>query len=117
MSKRKYIRGINRMHYVELRTQNCGKDYQELKVVKGQFSDTFGNLSEGESKMLVKTENGKITRKAIDIDKCSTRSNKTNKIVRTQQSIDNKINGISQRVEISQMDKRQKRKYYAQLNK
>ena len=94
MKKRQYNRGKNTMHYVELRTQNNGFDYTESVTIKG----------------------GKITRKAINIDECSTRSNKANKIVRTQQSIDNKINGISRRVEMSTMTSKERRKYYA-LNK
>lgn len=116
MKKRKYNRGKNTMHYVELRTQNNGFNYTELATVKGKESETFGELSNGFSTLKPTIKGGKITRKAIDIDNCSTRSNKANKIVRTQQSIDNKINGISRRVELSEMTNKQKRKYYA-LNK
>ncbi len=104
------------MHYVELRTQNNGFDYTEKVTNKGETSKDFGELSNGESTLKPTIKGGKITRKAIDIDNGSTRSNKANKIVRTQQSIDNKINGISRRVEISEMTNKQKRKYYA-LNK
>lgn len=116
MKKRTYTRGKNAIHYVELRTQNNGFNYTESVTIKGEESETFGILSSGESVLKPTIKGGKITRKAIDIDNGSTRSNKANKIVRTQQSIDNKINGISRRVEISEMTNKQRRKYYA-LNK
>lgn len=116
MKKKQYNRGKNTLHYVELRTQNNGFDYTESITIKGKESEEFGNLTNGESVLTPTIKGGKITRKAIDIDDCSTRSNKANKIVRTQQSIDNKINGISRRVELSDMTNKQKRKYYA-LNK
>ena len=116
MKKRQYNRGQNRQHYVELRTQNNGFDYTESITIKGKESKEFGNLTNGESVLIPTIKGGKITRKAINIDECSTRSNKANKIVRTQQSIDNKINGISRCVEMSTMTNKQKRKHYA-LNK
>lgn len=113
MKKRQYNRGKNTLHYVQLRTQNNGFDYTEVQTIKGEDSKEFGNLTNGETDLTITTKGGKITRKAINIDECSTRSNKANKIVRTQQSIENKINGISRRVEMSTMTNKQKRKYYA----
>jgi len=113
---KKYIRTINRIDYVELRTQNKGFNYEELKTIKGKTSETFGELTKGESKLLVTTNGGKITRKAIHHEQ-STRTNKANKMTRTRLSIENKIEGISKRIEISEMTNKQKRKYYAKLNK
>jgi hypothetical protein len=97
--KREHKRGQNRQHYVELTTRNEGKDYTEKM--------------EG---FKVTHKGGLKTRKAIDIDNCSARSNKTNKIIRTQTSINNKINSISKKVELSNMTNKQRRRYYA-LNK
>lgn len=114
--KRQHKRGQNRQHYVELRTQNKGFDYVEMKTLKGVKSEEFGSLTNGSQDVEITKKGGKITRKAIDIDNCSARSNKTNKIIRTQMSIDNKINGISKKIELSNMTSKQRRRYYA-LNK
>ena len=113
---KKYVRTINRTDYVELRTQNKGFNYEELKTIKGKASDTFGELTKGESKLLVTTNGGKITRKSVQHEQ-STRTNKANKMTRTRISIENKIEGISKRIEISEMTNKQRRKYYAQMNK
>ncbi len=92
-------RTINRCDYVILTTRNEGKDYTEK--MEGYKVTHKGGLK---------------TRKAIEFSQ-STRTNKANKIVRTQTSIENKINGISKKIEISQMTNKQRRRYYAQLNK
>lgn len=92
-------RTINRCDYVELTTRNEGKDYtQKLEGYK------------------VTHKGGLKTRKAIEFSQ-STRTNKANKITRTRISIENKIEGISKRIEISEMTNKQRRKYYAKMNK
>ena len=92
-------RTINRCDYVELTTRNEGKDYtQKLEGYK------------------VTHKGGLKTRKAIEFSQ-STRTNKANKMTRTRISIENKIEGISKRIEISEMTNKQRRKYYAKLNK
>lgn len=92
-------RTINRCDYVELTTRNEGKDYtQKLEGYK------------------VTHKGGLKTRKAIEFSQ-STRTNKANKMTRTRISIENKIEGISKRVEISEMTNKQRRKYFAQMNK
>jgi len=92
-------RTINRCDFVELTTRNEGKDYTEK--MEGYKVTHKGGLK---------------TRKAIEFNQ-SARTNKANKIVRTQTSINNKINSISKKVELSNMTSKQKRRYYAQLNK
>jgi hypothetical protein len=59
---------------------------------------------------------GLVQKTSLNMDlKCKT--NKANKEIRTRLNIENQINGISKRVEISKMTNKQRRKYYAQLNK
>ena len=92
-------RTINRCDFVELTTRNEGKDYTEK--MEGYKVTHKGGLK---------------TRKSIEFSQ-SSRTNKANKIVRTQTSINNKINSISKKIELSNMTSKQKRRYYAQLNK
>ena len=76
-----------------------------------------GNFRQVDENGFTITHKGGLVQKTSLNMNLKVKSNKANKMTRVRMGIENQINGISKRVEISNMTNKQRRKYFAQLNK